>query len=196
MTKTRTLLTVVSVTASLLGTSSSALADGAQESSQGPAYVQGSVGVNYWDFPSITFFGFISGSYSWSAFRPDIEFGYHPSGRHDGFVVGLRQAFYVTGIQGYAAGATILRLGWDLPFKAGSLEINVDPFASVGVGYIFDGPHAGVAATGGIEAKVFLTQGLYVMARPAELGFQCFHDRGWCAFSYAAGVGAGFAFGK
>ncbi|HSQ64316.1 MAG TPA: hypothetical protein VLM85_13910 [Polyangiaceae bacterium] len=196
MTKTKTLLTVASVTASLLGASPSALADGAQESSQGPAYVQGSVGVNYWDFPNIQIFGPFSTSYSWTAFRPDIEFGYHPSGRHDGFVVGVRQAFYITGVQGHAAGATVLRLGWDIPFKAGSLEINVDPFASIGAGYIFDGPHAGVAGTGGIEAKVFLTQGLYVMVRPAELGFQCLHDWGICAFSYAAGAGAGFAFGK
>ena len=195
MTKTKTLF-AVAVVASSIGASASARADGMQESSQGPAYVQGSVGVNYWDFPNIQIFGPFNASYSWTAFRPDIEFGFHPSGRHDGFVVAVRQAFYVTGVQGRAAGATSLRVGWDIPFKAGSLEINVDPFASIGAGYIFDGPHAGIAATGGIEAKIFLVQGLYVMVRPAELGAQCFHDWGLCAFSYAAGAGAGFAFGK
>jgi len=177
--------------AAIASASPSALAD---DSSQGPAYVQGAVGVNYWDFPNITFFIF-SGSYSWSAFRPEVEVGYHVSGRHDGFVFGLRQAFYVDALQGHAAGATILRLGYDVPFKAGQFEINVDPFATFGVGYIFDGLHAGVAATGGLDVKVFLTSGLYVMARPAELGVQCFHDWGLCAFSYAAQAGAGFAFG-
>lgn len=193
--RSRILICVAAATA-IASASSSALAD--DTSAQGPAYVQGSVGVNYWDFPDIRFTFLIftfTGSYSWSAFRPDIEIGYHPSGRHDGLAFGLRQAFYVDALQGHAAAATILRVGYDLPYRVGQLEVNVDPFATFGIGYIFDNLHAGIAATGGIDVKLFVTNGVYVMARPAELGIQCFHDVGFCAFSYAASAGAGFAFG-
>jgi len=165
------------------------------DSTQGPLYVQGGLGISYWDFPRATFFG-IPFSYSWTGFDPQVEVGYHFSGRHDGFVLAVRQAFSVTAIQGFAAGITSLRGGWDLAFKAGSMEINVDPFATFGVGYIFDGPHAGIEATGGLDVKLFFgPKGLFAFARPGELGFQCFHDSGNCAFSYAASLGAGFAFG-
>lgn len=167
----------------------------ASDSEQGPIYVQGGVGVSYWDFPRLNF-GFFTTGYSWTGFRPEIEAGFHFSGRHDGLMLGVRQAFMITQIQGYAAGETVLRIGYDLAFKAGSLEINVDPFATVGVGYIFDGPHAGVNATGGLDVKLFFMKGFYAYARPAELGFQCLHDSGNCAFVYAASAGAGFAFGQ
>ncbi len=171
----------------------SALAD---DSEQGPLYIQGGVGVSYWDFPRVEFFGFFTG-YSWTGFNPQIEAGYHFSGRHDGFVLGLRQAFIVTGLQGNAAGLTALRGGWDIAMKVSSFELNIDPFATIGIGYIFDGPHAGITATGGIDAKIFFgATGIYAFARPAELGIQCFHDVGECAFSYAATVGAGIALGK
>jgi hypothetical protein len=169
----------------------------ADDSTQGPLYVQGDVGLRYWDFPHLQF-GFLVTGYSWTGFRPDIEVGYHFSGRHDGFVLGVRQAFVVTAFNfgtGYAAGLTSLRAGCDFAFKASSLEINVDPFGTVGVGYVFDGPHAGIDGSAGIDVKVFLTKGLFAFARPAELGFACLHDYGDCAFTYAAAVGAGYAFG-
>ncbi len=166
----------------------------ADDSVQGPAYVEGGVGVSFWDFPHLAFGPFSTG-YSWTGFNPAVELGYHFSGRHDGFVLGLRQGFSVTAIQGHAAGTTVVRGGYDLAFKAGSLEVNVDPFGTFGVGYVFDGPSAGIQATGGIDVKLFFTKGFFAYARPAELGFQCFHDSGDCAFTYAAGVGAGFAFG-
>lgn len=167
------------------------------DSTHGPAYVQGGVGVSFWDFPGIRFLG----SYSWTGFNPQVELGYHFSGRHDGFVLALRQGFAITAVQGAAAGVTLVRGGYDLAFKAGSFEVNVDPFGTFGVGYIFDGllpgagPSAGIQGTAGIDVKVFFTKGFFAYARPAELGFQCFHDYGQCAFTYAAGVGAGFAFG-
>lgn len=167
----------------------------ADESTHGPIYVQGSVGVSFWDFPSITLFGPLSTSYSWTGFNPVIEVGFHFSGRHDGLMLGLRQGFSVTAMQGHAAGTTSVRGGYDFAFKAGALEVNVDPFATLGAGYVFDGPHAGLTGTVGLDAKLFVTQGLYVFARPAELGFQCLHDGGICAFVYAAGAGAGYAFG-
>ena len=171
----------------------------ADESAQGPAYVQGTVGLSFWDFPRVSF-GPIATGYSWTGFNPTIEFGYHFQGRHDGIMLGIRQGFSITAIglafNPHAAGTTAARLGYDFAFKAGSLEINVDPYAMLGVGYIFDGPSAGIEATGGLDVKLFITKGLYVVARPAELGIQCFHDSGNCAFAYLAGVGAGFAFGN
>ena len=174
----------------------------ADESSQPPIYVQGGLGISFWDFPHIQVFG-VNTSYSWTGFDPQVEFGYHFSGRHDGFVLAVRQAFSITAIQGAAAGITSLRAGYDLVFKTGSLEVNVDPFATFGVGYVFDGlapalggPSAGIGATGGLDLKIFFgPKGLFAFARPGELGFQCFHDYGLCAFSYSAEAGAGFAFG-
>lgn len=170
----------------------------AEASAQGPAYVQGTVGVSFWDFPHIQIFGPVATSYSWTGFNPTIEFGYHFQGRHDGIMLGIRQGFSITAINigSRAAGTTSLRVGYDFAFKAGSLEINVDPYAMLGAGYIFDGPSAGITTTGGLDVKLFLTKGFYVVARPAELGIQCFHDSGNCAFAYLAGVGAGFAFGN
>ena len=171
----------------------------AEDSAQGPLYVQGGIGLSFWWFP-ITF-GPFSNNYSWAGFWPTVEFGWHPSGRHDGFEIGVRQAFIITALGGnfvgsHAGGTTAARGGYDFAFKAGSMEINVDPFATFGVGYVFDGPHAGIEATGGIDLKLFIAKGAYVYVRPAELGFQCFHDSGRCAFSYAAAAGGGIAFGK
>jgi hypothetical protein len=166
----------------------------ADDSSQGPMYVQGGLGLNFWDFPHLQF-GLYSTSYSWTGFRPEVEFGFHPSGRHDGFVIGVRQEFVITAIQQRAAGMTVVRGGWDIPIKVGTLELNIDPFATVGIGYVFDGPSAGILATGGLDAKLFLVKGFYAFARPAELGVQCLHDSGNCAFVYAMSLGAGYAFG-
>lgn len=170
----------------------------ADDSAQGPFYVQGGVGVSFWDFPHLGSFGPINIGYSWTGFDPQIEFGWHPSGRHDGLVLGVRQAFVITADNfgsGNAAGLTSVRGGYDLAFKTGSLEINVDPFATFGVGYVFDGPHAGIEATAGLDVKLFFAKGIYAFARPGELGFQCLHDIGDCAFSYVATAGAGIAFG-
>ncbi len=167
------------------------------DSSQGPVYLQGSAGINYWDFPGL--FGPF-GDYAWTGFNPTVEVGFHLTGRHDGFVLGIRQSFIITAsgpiLGSHAAGTTVARIGYDFAFKAEKLEINVDPFVTVGAGYVFDGPHAGINASGGLDVKLFLGGGFFVFARPGELGFQCFHDSGRCAFSYAAGAGAGFAFGS
>jgi len=185
----RALVALASV--ATLAFTSSAHAD---DSSYGPFYVQGGVGISYWDFPNLVA-GF---GYSWTGFDPQIEAGYHFSGRHDGFVLGLRQAFILTGIQAHAAGLTALRGGWDIPIKISSFELNIDPFGTVGIGYLFDGPSAGISLTGGVDAKLFFLadKGVYAFVRPIELGAQCFEDAGRCAFSYAMSVGAGFALGK
>jgi hypothetical protein len=163
------------------------------ESAHGGTYIQViALGGGFMDFPNFLGLGV---SYSWTGFRPDIEFGFHPSGRHDGFVLGLRQAFTITGVQGAASGTSQVRLGWDIPIALGSHELSLDPFAVVGVGYFFDGPSAGVVASGGIDAKFFVAGGFYAFARPAELGVQCFHDYGVCAFALNFGAGVGFAIG-
>jgi hypothetical protein len=185
--------TVVAFTAVLFA-ATPALAD---DSTRGPAYVQGTVGISYWDFPHVTLGPLVTG-YSWTGFNPTIEAGFHFQGRHDGIMLGIRQGFSITAINfpPHAAGTTAARIGYDFAFKAGSLEVNVDPYGMIGVGYVFDGPSAGITATGGLDVKLFLVKGFYVVARPAELGIQCFHDRGECAFAYLAGAGAGFAFGN
>ena len=168
----------------------------AADSEQGPIVLQAGLGISYWDFPNLGAFFGTTLSYAWTGFEPSLEFGYHFSGRHDGLMLGVRQAFMITQVQGHAAGQTDLRVGYDLAFKAGSLEINVDPFAMVGGGYIFDGPHAGIQVTGGLDVKLFFTKGIYAFVRPGELGFQCLHDFGDCAFTYQAAAGAGYAFGQ
>lgn len=174
----------------LVATPSLASAD---DSSYGPLYIQGGVGFSYWDFPNYAF-GF---GYSWTAFRPEVEVGYHFSGHHDGVVLGLRQAFMITGTQGHADGLTSIRGGYDIPLKVSNMELNVDPFVTLGIGYQFDGPSAGISVTGGLDAKLFIgASGLFVYARPVELGIQCAEDRGICAFNFAGSLGAGIALGK
>ncbi len=58
--------------------------------------------------------------------RPDVELGFHFSGRHDGFVLGVRQAFDV-GRDVYSMGETLVRAGWDfaLPFRNGRFELTL-----------------------------------------------------------------------
>ncbi len=173
----------------------------ANDSEQGPLFIQGGIGFNYWDFPDI---GGGLGGYSWTGFRPEIEAGFHFSGRHDGVSLGLRQMFSITGVQGRAAGGSFLRGGYDLAFKVSTFELNVDPYAFLGVEYIFDGlavfvkagPSAGIGGGAGVDVKMFFGGGFFAYLRPLELGFQCFHDRGLCAFQYAGGIGAGIALGK
>jgi hypothetical protein len=167
-----------------IATTSTALED----SRNGPFYVQGTVplGLNLWVFGQ--------GGGNWSGWRPDVEFGYHFSGRHDGIVLGLRQAFLVTAVPGGAGGTTQLRGGYDIPIPIGDFELNIAPFMTFGVGWIFDGPHAGINMSWGVDGKFFITHGFYAFARPLEMGFQCLHDSGNCAFAMVWGAGVGFAF--
>ncbi len=165
------------------------------ESSHGGAYLQVGIGASWMYFPDNGSFN----TYDWAGFRPDIEFGLHVTGRFDGFVIGLRQAFLLTAVQQNAGGVSQLRLGYDIPIAIGARELSIDPFAVVGIGYIFDGfgfggPSAGIAAGGGVDAKFFVAGGFYVGGR-IEAGAQCFHDVGLCAFTLSGGGSAGFAFG-
>jgi hypothetical protein len=181
-------LIVVSALAATTAVASNASAF--EESTRRPFYIQGAVGsFSYW--PVL----FQNQAY----WRPDVEFGYHFSGRHDGFVLGIRQAFDV-GRDVYSGGQTSLRAGWDfaLPFRNGRFELTLAPYGTLGVNYIFQGPQAGVHASVGFDAKLFFFQGLYVLVRPIELGFGQFVNLGPFAqnvyFNINAGIGVGYAF--
>ena len=161
------------------------------ESSNGGVYIQSVLGGVAWSY----FPNFVAGfPYDWAGFRPDIEFGFHPTGRHDGFVIGVRQAFILTEAQGFAGGTSSLRLGWDIPIALGERELTIAPFVSAGIGYIFDGPSAGIHINGGADVKFFIASGFFAFGR-IEAGAQCFHDGGICAFDLVAGAGVGIAFG-
>ncbi len=162
-----------------------------EESTRRPFYVQGIVGsIAVWaDLPNT------SGVY----WHPEFEFGYHFSGRHDGFVLGIRQGFDVGNL---AIGETLLRAGYDLalPFRNGRFEITIAPFATFGMDYIFTGPHAGVHFSLGAEGKVFFFKDLYLVVRPIELAIGEFVDPPFIFFNknvffnFDTGVGLGIAF--
>ena len=131
--------------------------------------------------------------------HPDVEFGYHFSGRHDGFVLGVRQGFYL----GHdSIGETLLRLGWDfaVPFRNGRFELTLAPFATFGIDYFFDyGVRAGAHASLGGEAKLFFYEGLYLHVRPIEVALGDFANPPFLFpqnvfFNFNAGAGLGFAF--
>ncbi len=166
-----------------------------EESTRGPFYVQGELGsFGVWtELPAVGTLAY---------WHPDIEFGYHFSGRHDGFVLGLRQGFDI-GRDHYAFGQTVVRAGYDLafPFRNGRFEFTVAPFGTLGINYFFDGPEAGVHFSAGLDLKLFFFRGLYLNVRPIELSageFVIPPGNGFNAknvyFNLNAGVGAGFAF--
>jgi len=159
------------------------------ESTRGPFYVQGTtpLGFNDWG----------GRGYAYAAWRPDAEFGIHFTGRHDGFVLGIRQAFLVGDFFG---GTTVLKLGYDIPIPIKKYELNIGPYGTIGVGYLFDnGRYGGFAGlqTGfvGVDVKFFIIKGFYAFGRPFEFGMQCRHDAGsGCWFQFIFGAGVGFAF--
>jgi len=160
------------------------------ESTRKPFYVQSAVGsFSYW--PVL----FQNQGY----WKPDIEFGVHFTGRHDGLALGVRQAFDV-GRDVYSMGETVLRGGWDfaLPFRNGRFELVLAPFATFGANYTFQNLHAGVRATVGFDAKLFFFQGLYLLVRPIELGFGEFVELSVnqqnVYFNMNLGLGLGYAF--
>ena len=109
------------------------------ESTRGPFYVQGELGAfGVWaDLPVANTLVY---------WHPDVEFGVHFTGRHDGPVIGIRQGFDV-GRSADTIGQTVLRGGYDMafPFRNGRFELTVAPFGTVGINYFFDGPQSGRA---------------------------------------------------
>ena len=161
------------------------------ESTRKPFYIQSGIG-------SYSFFAHIFNG-DQTFWKPDIEFGLHFTGRHDGLVLGIRQSFDV-GRDVYSMGETVVRGGWDfaLPFRNGRFELVLAPFGTFGADYVFQYARAGVRLTAGFDAKLFFFQGLYLLVRPVELGFAQFVDLGFnqqnVYFTINGGGGLGYAF--
>jgi hypothetical protein len=146
------------------------------ESTRGPFYGQSALGFAAFDGGTI-----------W--FRPDLEFGWHPSGRSDGFALGLRQVLFTTAPE--VMGATLLRLGYDIaiPIKDGKFEVTVAPFGVFGAGY---GMGTGAFNFSiGVEGRFYFWQGMYGFFRPFSLGGMV-RDGGYWVFDGGLGVGYSF----
>lgn len=174
---------------SLVLVSSNALASFALAPSQkGPFYVQGTVlGVG---LVSRSAFGSVGTA---SAYHTDVEFGWHfPEQKHQAFVIAVRQAFYL--VDPGSAGATLGRIGYDLPFDIGDerFELTLAPYGVFGALYPFSQGDPAFIFGGGLEGKFFFWKGLYALARPVEIG--AIVTSGGAAFQYNGGVGIGYAF--
>ena len=128
-------------------------------------------------------------------YRLDFDIGYHPSNRHDGFVIGFRQNFLFGG--NYDGGISQLRLGGDIPIliKGGRMEITIAPYGAGGIYYGFNQQGARAAISFGIEGKFFpiANNGFFAMARPFEITLLP-GGGGSTPVLYGFGVGAGYAF--
>ncbi len=129
-----------------------------------------------------------------SPYRLDFDFGYHPSNRHDGFVIGFRQAFLFGG--GFDGGFSQLRMGGDIPIliKGGRMEVTIAPYGAGGLYYGFEGQNPRGIISLGIEGKFFpiADNGFFALARPFEISF--LPGEGRMPVLYGFGVGAGYAF--
>ncbi len=161
----------------------------ANQSTRGPFYIQGIV------------LGFAVDDPGNAWFHQDVEFGYHTTGRHDGFVIGVRQGF---DFGNCVVGETVARLGYDIAIPLGSkAEMTIAPYGVVGVNYLFPcgggrfgagSMEAGLRFGGGIELKFFVYKGFYILARPAETTGEEFVDFGRVYFHFDSGAGVGVAF--
>lgn len=176
----------------------------AADSTRGAWYVQGSpVGFATYTLAQVCVHNslvsqdFCSGG-SAGAYRAAAEFGYHFSGRHDGFVLGVRQTFWISSP---VIGVSQVRLGWDIPIPIKDFELVIAPYGVVGVSYLFSSNSngtIGVAFGAGVEGKFFFmkpdssAKGLYAFAQPVEVGGLVAGPFG--GFMYQAGLGMGYAF--
>lgn len=192
----RNLLFVSSIVfASLLHVTTADAAD----SAHGPVHVQASpLGVGILFYPGTTVSNPITGTTtvgggSVAAYRVDAEVGFHFTGRHDGFALGVRQAFY---FRNGTIGTTTLRLGWDIPIPIGDggLELTIAPYAHAGVAYSFEGGDPLFHFGFGADGRLFFARelGLYAFVRPVELSFLVNSATTLPAVSF--GAGAGWAF--
>jgi len=159
-----------------------------EDSTRGPFYVQGAVA----SFSVLS--DWVNGAY----YHNDVEFGWHPTGRHDGFVIGVRQGF---DFGDCVLGETVARIGYDiaLPLKNGRFELTIAPYGVAGVNYFLpcglrNWTEAGLRFGGGVEVKFFLYKGLYLMVRPVETTGAELVDVGRVFFHFNTGIGVGFAF--
>lgn len=188
-TKSLVLMAVMTLPASAHALESPPESGGAlQESTRGPFYVQGVFG-------SGAFWAGLTGGGDEGYWHPEVEIGYHLTGRHDGVVLGLRQGFEV-GASLYSIGETSVRGGYDIavPLRNGRFELTLAPFATVGLDYLFRNVNAGFRWSVGVDAKLFFFRGLYLVVRPFELGGGEFVSLGRMFFNFNAGAGVGIAF--
>lgn len=169
----------------------------AEDSTRGPFYVEGfPLGYNWTGVYGCTYHPgtgqtICTGGGIGGAFRLSGEFGYHVSGRHDGFVIGARQAFLFPA-GGGVWGTTQARLGWDIAIPVRRFEITIAPYGVAGVAYNLNGGNAAFAFAGGAEGKFFFSKGGYACATPFELG--SWVGRGFNGVVFQASVGIGYAF--
>lgn len=131
-------------------------------------------------------------------YRLDFDFGGHVNGRHDGFVIGFRQAFLFGG--GFDGGITQLRMGGDIaiPIRGGRMELTIAPYGAGGIYYNFNGADPRAAISFGVEGKFFPIEnnGFFAMARPFEITLLPGNGQFGTGVPalYGFGVGAGYAF--
>jgi len=180
------LLAVGSIAAVVLLSASPARAE--RTSTHGPVYIEAHP-LGFSSFTVCNSVGVVSLCGSTTTFMMDFEAGYHFSGRHDGFVLGGRQSFYISG---GSAGSTQARFGYDIPIaiSEGKYELIVAPYGVMGIAYPFKAGDASFAFGFGGEARFFIGDGgFYVSGRPIEIG-------GWApgGFLYKFALGLGYSF--
>ncbi len=128
-----------------------------------------------------------------TSYKLDFEFGYHPSNRHDEFVIGVRQGFYLPSVG--ASGFTAMRLGYDIPIlvKGGRMEVTIAPYGLGGINYSFEGNGVAGLIAFGIEGRFFpiANNGFFATGRPFEIDI---FIRSNPTVTYAFMLGAGYAF--
>lgn len=129
--------------ASLAALSLCARSAAAADSERGPFYVQGHVAG-----ATVAFVDPVVGI----SFPLELHGGYHFSGRHDGFVVGLTQRI---GIGSSVYGMTLARVGWDIPIPVGRAELTLAPYVFGGVFYPLGDGDVGAHFGAGGEVRIF-----------------------------------------
>ncbi len=135
----RRLVLVASIAALTFAARQAAAAD----SERGPFYVQAHVAG-----ASVAFVDPVIGL----SFPLELHGGYHFSGRHDGFVVGLTQRI---GFGSGVYGMTLARIGWDIPIPVGRAELTIAPYVFGGAFYPFGDGDAGAHFGAGGELRIF-----------------------------------------
>jgi hypothetical protein len=162
----------------------------AADSTRAGMYVEGSpAGVGTVPFSCVqTGIGCIGGGIA--TYRISAEFGYHFTGRHDGFVVGVRQVFL---FGSSVAGISEARVGYDIAIPIKQFELTIAPYGVVGVAYVFgNGGHAAFTLAAGAEGKFFFKDNLYAFVIPFEFGGWV--GSGYSGVEYQDGAGIGYAF--
>jgi hypothetical protein len=160
------------------------------ESTREPFFVEvlpGGAGLGFYDaafFPS---------------YPLELGAGYHVSGHHEGFVVGLAQRFDLF-YDGGVGGASLARIGWDFAIPISEMELVVAPFVGGGPLYDLRGGFVGGTVGGGIETRLFpvaasgdgppsLAEGVFIVAKPIAVDYAAIATISGAVLSFQAGAG-------